>query len=190
VFEHDGLVEQTPLPPEVVASFRGNKNKIPPVELKFKKNAPVILLRNLNLDEELANGTVLIFKYLTQRRRCAIVETLDGRQHFIPRIRFEIFTEHAHLKVRRRQFPLRLAFALTSRAAGSAPARLLSVRPPRTPSRSTSRDRFSMLKDLSKTKAFRKDKRFAPHSATGSSPASSSSTTRRSPRRDSCCPPW
>ena len=51
------------------------------------------------------------------------------------------------------------------------------------------RDRFFMLKDLSKTKAFRKDKRLAAL-ATGSSTASSSSTTRRSPHRSSYCPPW
>ena len=37
VFENEGTAEQTPLPPEVVASFRGAKGKMPPIELRLKK---------------------------------------------------------------------------------------------------------------------------------------------------------
>ena len=48
---------------------------------------------------------------MTPNRRCAYFKTLDGNMHLIPRISF--LTEHAHLKIRRRQFPLRVAFAMT-----------------------------------------------------------------------------
>ena len=77
----------------------------------FGRGVPVVVLRNLNLSEKLANGTVLVYHGLSEGRRLAICKSFDGRTHLIPRIGF--YADHAHLKLRRRQFPLRLAFAMT-----------------------------------------------------------------------------
>ena len=91
---------------------------LPSGELHLKPGCPLILLRNLAPGRGLCNGTRMIFKRATQR--LLVVEIIGGKHHgelaFIPRITLiPSATERAGFKfqLRRRQFPVRLAFAMT-----------------------------------------------------------------------------
>ncbi|TKR60775.1 hypothetical protein L596_027970 [Steinernema carpocapsae] len=71
-------------------------SSLPPHELMLKKNCVVMLLRNLNLNQGLANGTRL--RVLDMRPRVLILTTDDGVLPF---------------KMARHQFPVRLGSAMT-----------------------------------------------------------------------------
>jgi len=89
-------------------------NGLSPHELK--KNCPVILLRNLNPHNSLCNGTRLVVKGFDDN---AIDAQIANGQHagksiFIPRIPLcpsEDIT--LPFKCKRKQFPIRLSFAMT-----------------------------------------------------------------------------
>lgn len=89
---------------------------MPPHELILKPLIPLILLRNINPNEGLCNGTkIILLSVIGRMLRCVIAGGLhDGREVLIPRI---IFTpneeDHSAIKWQRRQFPVRPAFALT-----------------------------------------------------------------------------
>jgi ATP-dependent DNA helicase PIF1 len=85
-------------------------------ELTIKKSCPIILLRNLDPHNGLCNDTRLIVRGLV--RSCIDAEIVNG-QHagtrvFIPRIPMSP-TEDLTLrfKLKRKQFPIRLSFAMT-----------------------------------------------------------------------------
>ena len=88
---------------------------MPPHKLLLKLGVPIILLRNLDADHGLCNGTRL--KVLAMSRHLVKVVILNGNhtgsEAFIPRI--DLIPTNAILpfKLRRRQFPVRLAFAIT-----------------------------------------------------------------------------
>uniref|UniRef100_UPI00358EE1E4 uncharacterized protein n=1 Tax=Myxine glutinosa TaxID=7769 RepID=UPI00358EE1E4 len=89
---------------------------MPPHQLSLKDGMPLILLRNLNPKQGLCNGTRLIVKdVICGRLLKAIIANGDnaGRSVFIPRITLQptdgIFPFHWQ----RRQFPVRIAFAMT-----------------------------------------------------------------------------
>jgi hypothetical protein len=89
---------------------------LPPGELHLKRGCPLILLRNLAPARGLCNGTRLILHQAT--RRVLEVEILGGEHNgeiaFIPRISLLPSTQPGMtFRLRRRQFPVRLAFALT-----------------------------------------------------------------------------
>ncbi|CAJ0848859.1 20320_t:CDS:2 [Entrophospora sp. SA101] len=89
---------------------------LPPHELTLKTNVSIMLLRNLDPVNGLCNGTRLICKQLQTRTIEAEIITGDhkGRHVFIPRITL-MSTENAGLPfvLKRKQFPVRPAFALT-----------------------------------------------------------------------------
>ncbi|KAG2653869.1 hypothetical protein PVAP13_1NG417100 [Panicum virgatum] len=91
-------------------------NGLPPHELKIKKNCPVILLRNLDPHHGLCNGTRLIVKAFEDNAiDCEIVNGHHaGNLIFIPRIPLSP-SEDISLpyKFKRKQFPIRLSFAMT-----------------------------------------------------------------------------
>lgn len=88
---------------------------MPPHELTLKNNAIIILLRNLNAKRGLCNGTRLIIRQLGQNFLDAEVLTgeLKGERVFIPRIELTPSDTGLPFQLHRRQFPVRLAFAMT-----------------------------------------------------------------------------
>uniref|UniRef100_A0A453JU33 ATP-dependent DNA helicase n=1 Tax=Aegilops tauschii subsp. strangulata TaxID=200361 RepID=A0A453JU33_AEGTS len=91
-------------------------NGLPPHVLKLKVNCPVILLRNLDPHNGLCNGTRLMIRAFQDN---AIDAEIVGGQHagkrvFIPRIPMSPSEDISlPFKLKRKQFPIRLSFAMT-----------------------------------------------------------------------------
>ncbi|XP_062208910.1 uncharacterized protein LOC133917933 [Phragmites australis] len=91
-------------------------NGLPPHLLKLKSNCPVILLRNLDPHNGLCNGTRLMVRAC---QRNAIDAEIVGGQHagkrvFIPRIPLSPSEDISlPFRFKRKQFPIRLSFAMT-----------------------------------------------------------------------------
>ncbi|MCO5605294.1 hypothetical protein L7F22_059476 [Adiantum nelumboides] len=83
--------------------------------LQLKLNAPIILLRNLDPNCGLCNGTRLVCKAFHQRVLEAeiVTGTCVGTRVFIPRICFIYSGTQLPFVLRRWQFPVRLAFGMT-----------------------------------------------------------------------------
>lgn len=90
-------------------------NGLPPHKLRLKIGAVIILLRNLNLKEGLCNGTRLIIKKLDNHVITAKIITGSniGNIVFIPRINLQPTLQEFPFNLVRRQFPIRLGFAMT-----------------------------------------------------------------------------
>lgn len=118
----DGELRDT-LPIEFLRSISGAG--LPPGELKLKPGCPLILLRNLAPGQGLCNGTRMVVVRMTNK----ILEVRliggdhDGELAFIPRITLTPsgnLTDFAFV-LKRRQFPVRLAFVMTiNRAQGQS----------------------------------------------------------------------
>jgi ATP-dependent DNA helicase PIF1 len=87
----------------------------PPHHLKLKVGAPVILLRNLNVTSGLCNGTRMIITRCHARLLQAVITqgAFSGRHVLIPRIPIVPSDTGLPFRLNRRQFPIRLAFAMT-----------------------------------------------------------------------------
>jgi ATP-dependent DNA helicase PIF1 len=101
-------------PIDFINSF--TPNGLPPHVLKVKINCPVILLRNLDPNNGLCNGTRLMVRGFQDN---AIDAEIVGGQHagrrvFLPRIPMSP-SDNISLpfKMKRKQFPIRLSFAMT-----------------------------------------------------------------------------
>ena len=88
---------------------------LPPHILKLKLNSPIILLRNIDFTNNLCNGTRLICKAFSKHVIEAEVATglLKGQRVFIPRMSLIPTDDDSPVEFKRRQFPIRLAFAIT-----------------------------------------------------------------------------
>jgi hypothetical protein len=101
-------------PPEFLNSL--TPNGLPPHVLRLKINCPVILLRNLDPFNGLCNGTRLIIRAFQEN---AIDAEIIGGQHtgkrvFLPRIPlYPSEDDVLPFKFKRKQFPIRLSFAMT-----------------------------------------------------------------------------
>ncbi|VDO45527.1 unnamed protein product, partial [Heligmosomoides polygyrus] len=88
---------------------------MPPHALHMKVDCVVMLLRNLDVINGLCNGSRFIVKHIGQRVLICehAVGSRQGYQVLIPRI--DCYYTHRMLpfRLRRRQFPLRLSFAMT-----------------------------------------------------------------------------
>jgi ATP-dependent DNA helicase PIF1 len=88
---------------------------LPPGELKLKVGVPIILLRNLNPSEGLCNGTRLICCGLQSKVIDAQIITGShiGKRVFIPRVMLTPSDTNLPFILKRRQFPIRIAFSMT-----------------------------------------------------------------------------
>jgi hypothetical protein len=89
----------------------------PSHELKLKIGCPVILLRNIDVSEGLCNGTRLIVKRISRNQKLLICIFASGvrknEEVVIPRINLDTEENLLPFIMTRRQFPIRLAFAMT-----------------------------------------------------------------------------
>ncbi len=90
-------------------------NGMPSHKLSFKIGAPMMLLCNLDPSTRLCNGTRLIVRRFTMRVVEAKIITgkRAGNVAFIPRIKFISDNSDLPFTFARKQFPLRLAYAMT-----------------------------------------------------------------------------
>ena len=114
---NDDIPENTALTFPVEFLNTLNFNGFPPHKLKLKVGVAIILLRNLCPSKGLCNGTRLIIKSLGQR--VIEAEILSGQfarnKVLIPRI--SLIDNNAQkplpFQLKRRQFPVRMAYAMT-----------------------------------------------------------------------------
>ena len=102
---------------------------LPPGELHLKPGCPLILLRNLSPTRGLCNGTRMILTHVSTR--VLEVKIIGGEHHgrteFIPRITLTPTEDESHFsfQLKRRQFPVRLAFSITiNKAQGQSVERV------------------------------------------------------------------
>lgn len=88
---------------------------MPPHKLALKPGVPIMLLRNMHGARGLANGTRLVVRRVHTRVLEAMVVTgcCVGKVVYIPRINSTNTDSNLPFKFRRRQFPVRVAFAMT-----------------------------------------------------------------------------
>ena len=90
-------------------------NGLPLHKLQLKEGAIVILLRNINLNDGLCNGTRLVVKKLMNY--CITAQIISGCKSgnivLIPRIDLTSSRDEIPFNIKRRQFPLRLGYAMT-----------------------------------------------------------------------------
>ena len=89
---------------------------MPQHRLNLKVGAPIILIRNLNRDARLMNGTRLsvtsCLRYTIQAT--VLTGTHKGNSVCIPRVNLTVSDDDdLHIKFIRRQFPVKLAFCMT-----------------------------------------------------------------------------
>jgi ATP-dependent DNA helicase PIF1 len=86
-------------------------NSFPNHKLVLKKGVIVMLLRNLNQTMGLCNGTRLLVTEHGQHVLCCII--LIGAEVFIPRIDLNTTNVKWSFTLQRRQFPVRICYAMT-----------------------------------------------------------------------------
>ena len=92
-----------------------NLASIPPSCLRLKVGVPLILIRNLSPKHGMCNGTRL--RLLGINRNCLQVAILggrwDGEIRLLPRIKLNTTDEELPFILERKQFPVKLCFAMT-----------------------------------------------------------------------------
>jgi len=123
----DGSHEQ-PIPVEFLRAITGSG--LPPGELTVKVGCPLILLRNLAPSQGLCNGSRMVITQMTDRVLKVVLIGGDhhGESAFIPRITLNPPESPDHaFSFSRRQFPVRLAFALTVNKAQGQSAKYVGL---------------------------------------------------------------
>ncbi len=100
-------------PVEFLQSF--NASGLPCAKLALKVGCPLMLLRNLDPANGLCNGTQMILtRFRPHVLECRLLSGNNaGKAVFIPRITINADTAELPIAFSRRQFPVRLAFAMT-----------------------------------------------------------------------------
>ena len=90
-------------------------NGIPPHELVLAIGMPIVLLRNLSPSQGLCNGTRLCIEELNMLviKAKILNGTHVGEVAAIPRVNLELTQSNLPFTLCRRQFPIRVAFAMT-----------------------------------------------------------------------------
>ena len=88
---------------------------LPLAHLKLKKGCPLMLLRNMDQNSGLCNGTRMILLDIKSRvlQCCILGGKHAGKIVFIPHITLQPSNEDLPFSLSRRQFPVRLAFSMT-----------------------------------------------------------------------------
>ena len=93
---------------------------VPPHEIVLKPGVAIILLRNLDVKNGLCNGTKLIFLQMKSNFLMIVQKINDPNNNaagnttiLIPRIDFIVTDTQLPFHLKRRQFPIKLAFAIT-----------------------------------------------------------------------------
>ncbi|XP_028068690.1 ATP-dependent DNA helicase PIF1-like [Camellia sinensis] len=99
--------------PELLHSL--NFSGIPSHCLELKKGAPIMLLKNCNQSQGLCNGTRLIVEKMRDKViEAQVITSLNiGEGVFISRIILSPSTTHSSVPIKRRQFLIKQAFAMT-----------------------------------------------------------------------------
>nr|XP_027120764.1 ATP-dependent DNA helicase PIF1-like [Coffea arabica] len=93
-----------------------NPNGLPPHKLELKENAPIMLLRNLDPSNGLCNGTRMVCRHFQHN---VIHAEITAGQHkgvhvLLPRIPLSPAENEGYpFKFKRKQYPIRLCFAMT-----------------------------------------------------------------------------
>ncbi|KAG2630381.1 hypothetical protein PVAP13_3KG485601 [Panicum virgatum] len=92
-----------------------NGSNFPTYELNLKVGVPILLLRNLNQSIGLCNGTRLIVTALCDMVIQATIMSgsFAGHSVLIPRIRLTLKNQKLPFVLERRQFPVRVCYAMT-----------------------------------------------------------------------------
>ncbi|XP_050337773.1 ATP-dependent DNA helicase pif1-like [Bactrocera neohumeralis] len=89
-----------------------NPSGLPPHKLILKKNTIVMLIRNLNAKEGLINGARMVVSHLGEN--AITVKLIDsGKIAIIPRVKLTPSDPTVPFQMTRKQFPLKVAFAMT-----------------------------------------------------------------------------
>lgn len=114
-FDDPGMNELQPYAPEYLNSL--TSSSLPLAHLALKVGCPVMLLRNMDPPHGLCNGTRLRVSEIRRKvLKCTIISgdaKFAGKVVFIPRITLAPNAEDLPIPLKRRQFPVRLAFAMT-----------------------------------------------------------------------------
>ena len=110
VSEDDG--DTSDYPTELLNTL--NPSGTAPHELKLKVGAIIMLLRNLNMNQGLCNGTRLVVNKMMRNVVEAKVITGKAKDSIVLIPRIDLKTDSGlPFELKRRQFPLKLAFAMT-----------------------------------------------------------------------------
>jgi len=97
-----------------------------PHQLRLKVGIPIILLRNISPAQGLANGTRLVVTHLSRSIIQARILTGShvGNVVCLPRVNMDTDPEDKRvpIQIRRRQFPVRHAFAMRARPSRKSPS--------------------------------------------------------------------
>ncbi|KAI3910996.1 hypothetical protein MKW98_015653 [Papaver atlanticum] len=105
--------------PPISNEFLQNLNPpgMPLFKLQLKVGCPIILMRNLAPSEGICNGTRLLVthcgKYLIQAKNLTGKKSKIGEKVMLPRISFQPNISELNINMLRRQFPIRLPYAMT-----------------------------------------------------------------------------
>ncbi|KAG3193902.1 hypothetical protein PC128_g9825 [Phytophthora cactorum] len=114
-------------PPEFLNTI--SLSGMPPHKLRLKIGTPVMLIRNINTKEGLCNGTRL--RVVSLRRNCMQAGIMGGafagKKVLIPRIALISKNSGFPFELRRKQFPVQVAFAMTINESQSQSIQILGL---------------------------------------------------------------